>query len=172
MTFALWMFGIININIANTLANKTDKAGQASSSVYFGSFLLGVAFSITSFSCTVPVVGTHLVIAADGTTRIVLTSLYGMIIYGLVFAAPFVALSLYPKALDRLPNSGSWMDTVKVVFGFIILSVSSISLTQGTKHARHDVINLASQMIQTNNLFSRCQKLASVRLLRYMKVIH
>ena len=124
LTFALWMFGIININIANTLANKTDKAGQASSSVYFGSFLLGVAFSITSFSCTVPVVGTLLVIAAAGTTGSVLTSLYGMIIYGLVFAAPFVALSLYPKALDRLPNSGSWMDTVKVVFGFIEIAAA------------------------------------------------
>ena len=57
--------------------------------------------------------------------------------------------------------------TVKVFFGFIILSVSSISLTQGTKNAKHDVINLANQVIQMNNLLSRYQKLAAVRLLRY-----
>ena len=53
--FALWMFGIINVNIAGSLVNTTDKAGQSANSAYLGSFLLGVAFAITSFSCTVPV---------------------------------------------------------------------------------------------------------------------
>ena len=94
--FALWMFGIINVNIAGKLVNKTDQAGQSSKSAYLGAFLLGVAFSITSFSCTVPVVGTLIVVAATGTAGGMLTSLYGMIVYGLVFAAPFVALSFFP----------------------------------------------------------------------------
>ena len=117
--FALWMFGIININVAGKLVNKTDQAGQSSKSAYVGAFLLGVAFSITSFSCTVPVVGTLLVVAATGTTGGLLTSFYGMIVYGIVFAAPFVALSLFPKALDKIPNSGAWMETLKISFGFI-----------------------------------------------------
>ena len=95
--------------IFEVLVNKTDKAGQSSKSAYLGAFLLGVAFSITSFSCTVPVGGTLLVVAATGTAGGMLTSLYGMIVYGLVFAAPFVALSFFPKALDKIPNSGAWM---------------------------------------------------------------
>ena len=117
--FALWMFGIINVNVAGTLLNKTDQAGQSAKSAYLGSFLLGITFAITSFSCTVPVVGSLLVVAAAGTADGLLTSIFGMVIYGVVFAAPFVALSLFPKALDRLPRSGSWMETIKIVFGFI-----------------------------------------------------
>ena len=122
--FALWMFGIVNVNIAGRLVNKTDRAGQSSKSAYLGAFLLGVAFSITSFSCTVPVVGTLLVVAATGTAGGMLTSLYGMVVYGLVFAAPFVALSFFPKALDKIPNSGSWMETLKISFGFIEIAAA------------------------------------------------
>jgi thiol:disulfide interchange protein DsbD len=122
--FALWMFGIINVNVAGTLLNKTDQAGQSAKSAYLGSFLLGITFAITSFSCTVPVVGSLLVVAAAGTADGLLTSMFGMVIYGVVFAAPFVALSLFPKALDRLPRSGSWMETLKIVFGFIEIAAA------------------------------------------------
>ena len=122
--FALWMFGIINVNVAGTLLNKTDQAGQSAKSAYLGSFLLGITFAITSFSCTVPVVGSLLVVAAAGTADGLLTSIFGMMIYGVVFAAPFVALSLFPKALDRLPQSGSWMETLKIVFGFIEIAAA------------------------------------------------
>ena len=117
--FALWMFGIVNVNIGGNLANKSDKVGRSANSAYLSSLLLGFTFSITSFSCTVPVVGTLLVIAASGNTGAIFSSLFGMVIYGVVFAAPFVALSLFPKIIDKLPNSGSWMNTVKVAFGFI-----------------------------------------------------
>ena len=122
--FALWMFGIINVNVASRLLNRTDQAGQSAKSAHLGSLLLGVAFAITSFSCTVPVVGTLLVVAAAGTAAGLFTSLYGMLIYGVVFAAPFVALSLFPAALERLPRSGIWMETVKIVFGFIELAAA------------------------------------------------
>ena len=122
--FALWMFGIININVAGALSNKTDQAGQSAKSAYTGSFLLGVTFAITSFSCTVPVVGSLLVIAATGTAGGLITSLYGLTIYGLVFAAPFVALSLFPTALEKLPKSGAWMETLKIVFGFVEIAAA------------------------------------------------
>ena len=114
--FALWMFGFININIAGNLSNKTDKAGQSAKSAYTGSLLLGITFAITSFSCTVPVVGSLLVIAATGTADGMFTSLYGMTVYGVVFAAPFVALSLFPTALEKLPRSGAWMETFENCF--------------------------------------------------------
>ena len=119
--FAFWMFGLINVNIAGKLLNQTNKAGEGAKNAYFGSYILGLVFSITSFSCTVPVVGTLLVFATTGTLEGLITSSLGMTIYGLVFAGPFVALSLFPKTLNKLPNSGVWMNTFKVSFGFIEL---------------------------------------------------
>ena len=71
-----------------------------------------------------PVVGSLLVVAAAGTAGGILTSLYGMVVYGIVFAAPFVALSLFPTALDKLPKSGNWMETLKIGFGFIEIAAA------------------------------------------------
>ena len=122
--FALWMFGLVNVNVTGALLTKTDNAGQSAKNAYIGSIILGVAFAITSFSCTVPVVGTLLVIAASGTASGLFTSLIGMIVYGLVFAFPFVILSLFPSSLDKLPRSGIWMEKLKVVFGFIELAAA------------------------------------------------
>ncbi len=99
--FALWMFGIINVNVTGALLSKTDQAGQNAKNAYFGSLILGVAFAITSFSCTVPVVGMLLVVAASGTATGLFTSLIGMTIYGIVFAFPFVILSLFPSSLEN-----------------------------------------------------------------------
>ena len=122
--FALWMFGIINVNVTGALLSKTDQAGQNAKNAYLGSFILGVAFAITSFSCTVPVVGMLLVVAASGTATGLFTSLVGMTIYGVVFAFPFVILSLFPSSLEKLPRSGIWMEKAKVVFGFIELAAA------------------------------------------------
>jgi len=122
--FALWMFGIINVNVTGALLSKTDQAGQNAKNAYLGSFILGVAFAITSFSCTVPVVGMLLVVAASGTATGLFTSLLGMTIYGVVFAFPFMILSLFPSSLEKLPRSGIWMEKAKVVFGFIELAAA------------------------------------------------
>ena len=122
--FALWMFGLVNVNVTGALLTKTDSAGQSAKNAYIGSIILGVAFAITSFSCTVPVVGTLLVVAASGTVSGLFTSLIGMIVYGLVFAFPFVILSLFPSSLDKLPRSGLWMEKLKVIFGFIELAAA------------------------------------------------
>ena len=122
--FALWMFGLVNVNVAGALLSKTDKAGQSAKNAYFGAFILGIAFAITSFSCTVPVVGMLLVVAASGTATGLLTSLLGMTVYGVVFAFPFVILSLFPSSLDKLPRSGVWMEKAKVVFGFVELAAA------------------------------------------------
>ena len=81
-------------------------------------------FQLLVLVATVPVVGTLLVVAATGTAGGMLTSFYGMLIYGIVFAAPFVALSFFPKALDKIPNSGAWMETLKISFGFIELAAA------------------------------------------------
>ena len=122
--FALWMFGIVNVNITGALLSQADQAGQSAKNAYIGSIILGVAFAITSFSCTVPVVGSLLVVAASGTASGLFTSLLGMSVYGIVFAFPFVVLSLFPSSLEKLPRSGIWMEKLKVVFGFIELAAA------------------------------------------------
>ena len=122
--FALWMFGVINVNVTGALLSKTDEAGQSAKNAYLGSIILGVAFAITSFSCTVPVVGMLLVVAASGTASGLFTSFLGMSIYGIVFAFPFVILSLFPASLQKLPRSGIWMEKLKVIFGFIELAAA------------------------------------------------
>ena len=122
--FALWMFGFINVNVTGALLSKTDQAGQNVQNAFLGSFILGIAFAITSFSCTVPVVGMLLVVAASGTATGLFTSLLGMTIYGIVFAFPFVILSLFPSSLEKLPRSGLWMEKAKVIFGFIELAAA------------------------------------------------
>ena len=122
--FALWMFGVVNVNVTGALLSKTDEAGQSAKNAYIGSIILGVAFAITSFSCTVPVVGMLLVVAASGTASGLFTSLIGMSVYGIVFAFPFVVLSLFPSSLEKLPRSGIWMEKLKVVFGFIELAAA------------------------------------------------
>lgn len=122
--FALSMFGLFTIQVPGWLLSKTDSAGRASGSAHVGAVLLGITFALASFTCTVPVVGLLLATAASGTASGLASSLLGMTIYGAVFAAPFVVLSLFPSALSNLPRAGGWMETVKVGFGFLELGVA------------------------------------------------
>jgi len=122
--FALSMFGLFTIQVPSWLISKTDSAGRASGSAHVGAILLGITFALASFTCTVPVVGFLLGLAASGSASGFASSLLGMVVYGTVFAAPFVLLSLFPKFLSSLPKAGGWMETVKIGFGFLELAVA------------------------------------------------
>ncbi len=122
--FALSMFGMFTIQVPSWLISKTDSAGRASGSAHVGAILLGITFALASFTCTVPVVGLLLGLAASGTAAGFASSLLGMVVYGVVFAAPFVILSLSQTALANLPKAGGWMETVKIGFGFLELAVA------------------------------------------------
>jgi thiol:disulfide interchange protein DsbD len=122
--FALSMFGMFTIQVPSWLISKTDSAGRASGSAHVGAILLGITFALASFTCTVPVVGFLLGLAASGSTSGFASSILGMVIYGSVFAAPFVILSLFPKFLSSLPKAGGWMETVKIGFGFLEIAVA------------------------------------------------
>lgn len=80
---------------------------------------MGATFSLTSFTCTAPFVGTLLVIAARGSWA---WPLLGLAAYATVFALPFFALALFPTALSRLPRSGPWLHTLKGVLAFLELA--------------------------------------------------
>jgi thiol:disulfide interchange protein DsbD len=123
--FAASFFGAIDISLPSGLSNSIDR--QADKGGYFSAFFVALALTVISFSCTGPFVGALLVSAATGA---VLKPVIGMFGFGLAFALPFTVLALFPSALKKLPKSGGWLNTVKVLFAFILtlFSVKFLSI--------------------------------------------
>ncbi|OFX22645.1 MAG: hypothetical protein A2041_11480 [Bacteroidetes bacterium GWA2_31_9b] len=119
LAFAASFFGMFEIILPTGLANKADK--QVDKGGFLASFFMAFTLVVVSFSCTGPIVGVLLVKAAAGD---VLEPLIGMFAFGLAFALPFTLLAIFPRMLKSLPKSGGWMNSVKVVLGFIILAFS------------------------------------------------
>ncbi|NNE66963.1 MAG: DUF255 domain-containing protein [Pyrinomonadaceae bacterium] len=117
--FAFNLFGFYEITIPSGVLNKLDqitrtKEGQGSA--YIGALLMGLTFTVTSFTCTSPFVGTILVSTSQGDWQM---PLIGMFAFSTVFALPFFVLALAPQLVSQLPKSGGWLNSVKVVMGFL-----------------------------------------------------
>jgi thiol:disulfide interchange protein DsbD len=119
VAFALNLFGAYELVLPAGLLNRLHRASERHGVV--GVLLMGLTFSLTSFTCTVPFVGTALVAIASGKW---FYPLLGMGVFAAVFAAPFFLLALFPAALSALPRAGSWMNTVKVVMGFLEIAAA------------------------------------------------
>ena len=117
--FASSFFGAYEIILPNKWVSgadsKVDKGGM------LAAFFLGLTTVLVSFACTGPIVGALLVEAASGS---VLRPTVGMFGFGLGFAFPFFLFALFPSVMSRLPKSGGWLNSVKVVLGFIMLAFS------------------------------------------------
>ena len=119
IAFAASFFGMFEIVLPSGLANKADR--QVDKGGFLASFFMAFTLVIVSFSCTGPIVGALLVKAAAGD---ILEPLIGMFGFGLAFALPFTLFAIFPRMLKGMPKSGGWMNSVKVVLGFIILAFS------------------------------------------------
>ncbi|TPG45245.1 protein-disulfide reductase DsbD family protein [Flavobacterium pectinovorum] len=119
VVFACSFLGAFEIMLPNTLANKVDS--QADKGGLIGIFCMALALAIVSFSCTGPIVGTLLVEAASkgGIAPIV-----GMLGFSIAIALPFSLFAAFPGWLNALPKSGGWLNTVKVVLGFLELALA------------------------------------------------
>jgi thiol:disulfide interchange protein len=117
--FACSFLGAFEIMLPNALANKVDS--QADRGGLIGIFFMALALAIVSFSCTGPIVGTLLVEAASkgGIAPIV-----GMLGFSTAIALPFSLFAAFPGWLNALPKSGGWLNTVKVVLGFLELALA------------------------------------------------
>ena len=115
--FAASFFGLFEFVLPSSLINKTDK--QADRGGYIGTFFMALILVFVAFSCTLPLVGIILVEAATGS---ILKPTIGMFGYSVGLALPFTILALIPSWLNKLPKSGGWLNSVKVVLGFIILA--------------------------------------------------
>ncbi|WP_417942099.1 cytochrome c biogenesis protein CcdA [Flavobacterium sp. RS13.1] len=117
--FATSFLGAFEIMLPNSWANKADQ--QADKGGLIGILFMALALAVVSFSCTGPVVGPLLVIAA---TTGGIAPVVGMLGFSLALALPFMLFAMFPGWLNSLPKSGGWLNTVKVVLGFLELALA------------------------------------------------
>lgn len=120
--FAGSFFGYYDITLPSSIANKSSKAEEAGGMI--GIFFMALTLVIVSFSCTGPILGSLLGSAVTGSSNVPLLLTYALTGFGLSWALIFGLLALFPQALQSLPKSGSWMNTIKVVLGFIELGLA------------------------------------------------
>ena len=116
--FALSFFGLFEITLPSWMVNKSD--AKADMGGWIAPFFIALTTVLVSFSCTGPILGAALVgLCTSGTDRLI--PLLSMLGFGIGFAAPFTLLAMFPSVLSKW-KSGSWLNTVKVVFAFLELA--------------------------------------------------
>ncbi len=134
--FAFNLFGAYEINIPTSVLTKLDnitRSKEGEGGGIIGALLMGLTFTLTSFTCTSPFVGTILVSAANGDWQL---PLVGMLAFSSVFALPFFVLALLPQYVSNLPRAGGWMNSIKVSMGFLEVAaamkfISNVDLIWG-----------------------------------------
>ena len=131
MVFAASFFGAFEITLPSGWTTKADaKSGKGG---LLGVFFLALTLVLVSFSCTGPIVGTVLIKSTQGEFW---TPMVTMLAFSIAFALPFALLAFFPSVLKKLPKSGGWLNSVKVVLGFIevALGLKFLSVADQTYH--------------------------------------
>ncbi len=131
MFFAASFFGMFEITLPHWMVNKSDQ--KADKGGIMGPIFMALTLVLVSFSCTGPIVGSILVASAGGA---VLKPIIGMLGFSLAFAIPFGLFAFFPSLLNSLPKSGGWLNSVKVVLGFLelALGLKFLSIADQTYH--------------------------------------
>ena len=131
MLFAASFFGAFEITMPSWLVNKSDS--KADTKGLGGIFFLALTLVLVSFSCTGPIVGSVLIKSTAGEFW---TPILTMLAFSLAFALPFTLFAFFPEVLKKLPKSGGWLNSVKVVIGFIevALGFKFLSVADQTYH--------------------------------------
>lgn len=119
IVFGLSFLGLFEITLPSSFINRVDQ--QADKGGLMGVFFMAFTLVLVSFSCTGPLVGSILVSSAGGEF---LKPIVGMFAFALAFAIPFTTFAFFPNWLKSLPKSGGWLNTVKVVLGFIEIALA------------------------------------------------
>lgn len=120
VVFALSLLGLFELRLPSGLLNYFNRQSSERSG-YLGVLFMGLTLTLVSFSCTAPFVGGLLAATANNEWAYPVA---GMAVFSATFSMPFIVFALFPKALQSLPRSGSWMNTVKVLLGFIELAAA------------------------------------------------
>ena len=131
MAFAASFFGAFEITLPSKWTNSADRNSDRKG--LGGIFFLALTLVLVSFSCTGPIVGTVLIKSTQGEFW---TPMVTMLAFSIAFALPFTILALFPSLLKKLPKSGGWLNSVKVVLGFIevALGLKFLSTADQTYH--------------------------------------
>lgn len=143
LALALNLLGFYELGVSSRLLGRIDsvtRSGHLSDST--SALLMGVLFTLTSFTCTAPFIGTLLVAASQGEWQ---RPIVGMLTYAIVFALPFIVLATVPRWIGQLPQSGPWLQRIKVVMGFVELAavakfISNADLVWNWNIFTHDVV--------------------------------
>ena len=119
VVFGLSFLGLFEITLPHQIVNTVDT--QADKGGWGGLFFMALSLVVVSFSCTAPIVGSILSLAARGER---IQPIVGMLGFSLAFALPFTLFAIFPSWLKSLPRSGGWLNTVKVVLGFVELMLA------------------------------------------------
>lgn len=130
MVFAASLFGAFEITLPSALVNKSDKNSDKGGLA--GIFFMALTLVLVSFSCTGPIVGSVLIKSTQGEFW---TPMVTMLAFSVAFALPFTIFAMFPSLLKKL-KSGSWLNSVKVVLGFIevALGLKFLSVADQTYH--------------------------------------
>jgi thiol:disulfide interchange protein DsbD len=118
IVFGISFLGAFEITLPSSLGNKLDANADKGGSA--GIFFMAATLVVVSFSCTGPIIGTLLVDAASKGDR--LGPAVGMLGFSVALALPFTVFALFPSAMKSLPKSGGWLNSVKVILGFLELA--------------------------------------------------
>ena len=131
MVFAASFFGAFEITLPASWTTKADSGSSRGG--LLGVFFLALTLVLVSFSCTGPIVGTVLIKSTQGEFW---TPMVTMLAFSIAFALPFALLAFFPSVLKKLPKSGGWLNSVKVVLGFIeiALGLKFLSVADQTYH--------------------------------------
>jgi len=131
MVFAASFFGAFEIRMPTKLVNKADS--NADKGGMFGVFFMALTLVLVSFSCTGPIVSSVLLKSTQGE---IWEPIVTMLAFSIAFALPFTLLAFFPSVLKNLPKSGGWLNSVKVVLGFveIALGLKFLSIADQTYH--------------------------------------
>ncbi len=131
LLFALSFFGAFEITLPNKLVSRSD--AKADKGGLLGAFFMALTGVLVSFSCTGPIIGTVLIKSTSGE---IWAPVITMLAFSVAFALPFTALAFFPAWLNKLPKSGSWLGSVKVVLGFLelALGLKFLSVADQTYH--------------------------------------
>ncbi|GLU55278.1 thiol:disulfide interchange protein DsbD [Dyadobacter frigoris] len=117
--FGLSFLGLFEIILPSSIVNKMDK--EADKGGYYGIIFMAFTIVLVSFSCTGPIVGSILVESAGGA---IVKPIAGMFSFSMAFAIPFTLFAIFPNWMKSLPKSGGWLNSVKVVLGFLELALA------------------------------------------------
>jgi thiol:disulfide interchange protein len=125
LVFSFAFLGMFELTLPSGLVNKMDARGSKGG--YIGIFFIAFTLVVVSFSCTAPIVGTVAILSADGELIKAVVAMTG---FALMFALPFTLFAFFPSWLSTMPQSGGWLNAVKVVLGFAELAFAFKFLSQ------------------------------------------